>query len=127
MTLADLIRGRRAADSSKSATATPATLEGVKGRTVATVASVAVAKPTCPEGEPLPDPAAESRRQGVLAKLTEQPGMRYALMVGDQNADPVLLTIGIRDVATFDLAIPAAKFDPFLLLDLIERHGATVH
>jgi hypothetical protein len=28
---------------------------------------------------------------------------------------------------TFELAIPSAKFDAFTLIDLIDRHGTTVH
>ena len=75
----------------------------------------------------LPDPTMEARRQRVLAMLAERPGIRYAVVVDNPNTDPVLVSIGIRDVATFDLAIPKAKYDQFLLLDLIERHGATVH
>lgn len=78
-------------------------------------------------GEPLPDPAAEARRQRVLAMLAEDPNVRRSAVVDNPDADPVLLTVAIRDVATFELAIPAAKFDPFLLLSLIDRHGGTVH
>jgi hypothetical protein len=38
------------------------------------------------------------------------------------------VTVGIRGVATFELAIPAKKFDAFKLLDLLDRHGgSTVH
>ena len=47
----------------------------------------------------------------------------------DTEADPeaVLLTLAIRGQATCELRIPRDRYDPFLLLDLIERHGATVH
>jgi len=79
------------------------------------------------EGDPLPDPAAESRRQRVLAMLAERPGVRYAVVVDDPDTDPVRLMVGIRDVATFEVEIPKSKYDPVLLLDLIERHGGTVH
>ncbi len=70
-----------------------------------------------------PDPAAEARRQRVLAMLAQHPGTRYAVLT-DTEADPeaVLLTLAIRGRATCELAIPRAKYDPFLLLDLIERH-----
>jgi hypothetical protein len=78
--------------------------------------------------EELPDPRAEDRRQRVLDMLAEHPTARYAL-VTDTGADPeaVLLTMVIRDQASFELRIPRAKYDGLLLLDLIERHGATVH
>ena len=78
--------------------------------------------------ESLPDPAAEARRQKVLVMLAANPGARYAL-VTDTESDPegVILALAIRGRATCELRIPRAKYDPFLLLDLIERHGGTVH
>lgn len=59
--------------------------------------------------------------------LADRPESRYAVLVDTADTDPVLLTVGIQGAATFELAIPAAKFDAFALLALIERHGATVH
>jgi hypothetical protein len=75
-----------------------------------------------------PDPTAEARRQRVLAMLAEHPEARYAVLT-DTHADPdaVLLTLAIRRRATCELRIPRDRYDPFLLLDLIERHSATVH
>lgn len=78
-------------------------------------------------GEPLPDPAMEGRRRRVLAMLAERPGIRYAVIVDNPNADPVIVVLAIRDVGTCELAIPAANYDAFALLAMIERHGATVH
>lgn len=76
----------------------------------------------------LSDPAAEARRQRVLGMLRDNPGVRYAV-VTDMEHDPnaVILTLAIRGVGTCELAIPRAKYDGVLLLDLIERHGNTVH
>ena len=76
----------------------------------------------------LPDPAAEARRQRVLGMLAERPDIRYAGLTETQS-DPqaVILALAIRGVATCELRIPRAKYDPFLLLELIERHGGTVH
>ena len=76
----------------------------------------------------LPDPAAEARRQRVLAMLAERPGVRYAV-VTDSEAEPdaVLLALAIRGRATCELRIPRDRYDGTLLLDLIERHGVTVH
>lgn len=79
--------------------------------------------------DPLPDPAAEARRQRVLAMLDENPAARYAVLTHDPGApDAVILTVAIRGRAACELRIPREKYDPFLLLDLIERHSnATVH
>ena len=78
MTLSTLIRKGGLA---KVATATPATLAtqgAVNAGTVAEVASVAVAKPRDDETDPL-IPAAEARRQRVMAMLADNPGIRYAV------------------------------------------------
>ena len=76
--------------------------------------------------EPLPDPAMEARRQRVLELLAANPSARYALAT-DAEADPVILALAIRGQATCELRIPRDKYDGFLLLKLIERHGGTVH
>jgi hypothetical protein len=79
------------------------------------------------DDDALPDAAAEARRQRVLARLAERPGIRYAVLT-DTEADPeaVILALAIRGIATCELRIPREKYDPFLLLELIERHGGTV-
>lgn len=81
------------------------------------------------DAEALPDPAAEARRQRVLAMLAERPG-KYAMVVDDPDTDPVTLALAIREAdgstVTCELAIPMAKYDPFLLLDLISRHSGTL-
>ena len=76
----------------------------------------------------LPDPAAMTRRHEVLSMLAENRGITYAALT-DSKSDPhaVLLTLAIRGRATCEMRIPRDKYDPFLLLTLIERHGATVH
>ena len=78
--------------------------------------------------DPLPDPAMEVRRRHVLAMLAERPDIRYAVLT-DTQSDPeaVILALAIRGRATCELRIPRGKYDPFLLLELIERHGSTVH
>ncbi len=75
--------------------------------------------PTKPGVPPDADPKAEARRQKVLDMLAERPGVRYAFLT-DTEADPeaVLLTLAIRGLATFELQVPRAKYDPFLLFDL---------
>jgi hypothetical protein len=82
--------------------------------------------------EPLPDPATEARRRRLLELLAENPSRQYAL-VTDTGADPVILAMGIRGVmqdgstVTFELLIPEAKYDGYLLLDLLNRYGGTIH
>ena len=77
--------------------------------------------------EPLPDPAAEARRQRVLTMLAERPSIRYAVSVDSPDRNPVILALGIRDQATCEIHVRRDKFDPFKLIDLIERHGSTLH
>jgi len=73
------------------------------------------------------DTEAEVRRRHVLGMLAETPDTRYAVVVVNPDADPVRLTIGIRNIGTFEVEIQKARFDAFRLLDLIERHGIAVH
>lgn len=74
------------------------------------------------------NPAAEARRQRVLAMLAAQPEARYAVLT-DSESDPVavIVVLAIRGRATCELLMPRDKYDGLLLLDLIERHGATLH
>ena len=74
------------------------------------------------------DSAAEARRHRVLAMLDARPGIRYAVLT-DLEEDPevAIVTLAIRGKATCELHIPRDKYDGVLLLELVERHGATVH
>ncbi len=126
MSLANLIRGKRVSD--QFATATPATFatqRADRGLHVATVATVAVAIPSQPITERHIDPAAASRHQRVLAKLNASPGLRIAV-VCDGEGDPVPVAVAIRGKGACEVLIPAARFDPFLLIDFVARHGTTV-
>ncbi|MEK6212230.1 MAG: hypothetical protein AABM64_18040 [Pseudomonadota bacterium] len=60
--------------------------------------------------------------------LAERPAIRYAVLT-DDRADPeaVILALAIRGRATCELRIPRNRYDPFLMLDIIDKHGATVH
>lgn len=127
MTLAKLIQKGGLAKFATAIPAIPATQQAGMAATVARIATVAVANSTNTKAEPMSDPAAETRRQRVLAMLAENPNFRRAVVVDNSDTDPVLLTLAIRGQATCELAIPAGKFDAFALLALIERHGATVH
>jgi hypothetical protein len=78
-------------------------------------------------------PAAEARKQRALALLAQRPGIRHAVVSDDSEADAVILAVAIRDAlpdggtVTCELRIPRAKYDAFLLLDLLERHGGKTH
>jgi hypothetical protein len=61
----------------------------------------------------------------VLAMLAGNPALRLAV-VCDGQGDPVPVAVAIRDKGTCEVLIPAARFDPFALLELVERH-ATIH
>jgi hypothetical protein len=128
MTLSALMKKGALREVATAIPATAATEEGRKAGKAARVATVAVANPRDEEIDALPDPAAEARRQRVLAILAERPGIRYAVLT-DIPADPdaVILTLAIRGKATCELRIPRDRYDPYLLLDLLDKHRATVH
>ena len=64
----------------------------------------------------------EQRRQKVLQMLKDNPDSKRAF-VTDTESDPdnVILTLAIRDQYSFEMLIPKHKYDPFLLLELIEK------
>ena len=71
----------------------------------------------------------EWRRQKVIAMLEAAPGTQRAIYT-DTDSDPhnVILTVAVRACnQTCELLIPKAKYDPWRLLELIERHGQTTH
>lgn len=67
----------------------------------------------------------DRRSMRALAMLDRCTSKRaiFNTVVGDD----VILTVAIRGLGTCELAIPKAKFDPWRLLELVERHGATTH
>ena len=91
-----------------------------KGQPVARIATVAVANP--PEVKAAtPDPATETRRQRVLTMLADNPALRLAV-VCDGAGDPVPVAVAIRGKGSVEILIPAARFDPFALLELVGQH-----
>jgi hypothetical protein len=64
----------------------------------------------------------EKRRAGVLAMLQANPDIRYAIEINEPDIDPVMVSLAIRDAATCEVKIPQARFEPFSLLALIEKH-----
>jgi hypothetical protein len=63
----------------------------------------------------------QRRRIEVLALLEASPGTRYAVYVEDATADPVLVAVGVRNIATFEMEIPQKYYDGMELLELIEK------
>ena len=61
----------------------------------------------------------EKRRAKILSILRNNPEVNYAIDVVDPNSDPVLISVGIRKVATFEMTIPKKYYDPFSLLELV--------
>ena len=104
-----------------STVATPATDEG------AIAGMVADAGNEEHDASALPDLDMEARRQRVLAMLAERPGIRYAVVVDNPDADPVIVTLAVRGRASCELRIPRAKYDPWLLLELLEKHSGAAH
>ena len=72
---------------------------------------------------------AEWRRQKVIAMLESEPGTPRAIYT-DTDSDPhnVILTVAVRACnQTCELLIPKSKYDPWRLLELVERLGQTTH
>lgn len=67
---------------------------------------------------------AEERRKKVLSMLAENPDKKRAFItdsiVDSQN---IILAIAIRDLASFEMQIPKAKYDPFLFIELINNEN----
>lgn len=64
----------------------------------------------------------EERHANVLAILADNPETKRAILP-DTETDPdnVILTIAIRDQYTFEMQIPKHRYDPFMLLELINK------
>ena len=65
----------------------------------------------------------ERRRTAVLALLEASPGTRYAVHVEDASTDPVLVAVGVRNIATFEMEIPQKYYGGMELLELIEKQS----
>jgi hypothetical protein len=127
VTLAALIRRRETGSPANDNPAKVANDGQSRGKPLARLAALALANSQ--EAETVaPDPEAELRRQRVLAMLQESPTITYAAVTDtDSNPDVVIVALAIRGRASCELLIPRDRYDGVLLLDLIERHGATVH
>lgn len=71
----------------------------------------------------------ETRRQKVIAMLEAAPNIQRAIHT-DMDSDPLngILTVAVRSLAqTCELLIPKAKYDPWLLIGLVDHYGQTTH
>ena len=70
--------------------------------------------------------AREARRQQVLQMMAEDDQCRKYHWFTDDKAHPdcVILVFAIRDVGTGELNIPREKYDPFLLMEILDKHNS---
>lgn len=64
----------------------------------------------------------EMRGQRVMEALERDAEKKYAFIVDDANTDPVLVTVAIKGIGSFDLEIPQIYYDGLALLEVIEQH-----
>ncbi|MEP6605674.1 MAG: hypothetical protein ABJA60_06105 [Nitrosospira sp.] len=66
----------------------------------------------------------EVRREKVVGMLESDPELRRAFYA-DAESDPenVILTVAIRHIATCEMLIPKANYDPWQLLALVDKAG----
>jgi hypothetical protein len=123
VSLAALIRKRDTAKPANDNSAKAANDGLAGGRSLAGLAPLALAN--SPEAKAdTPDPETETRRQRVLTMLADNPALRLAV-VCDGAGDPVKLAVAIREKGSVEVLIPAARFDPFALLALMDKHTAS--
>ena len=66
--------------------------------------------------------ADDERREKVLALLAADSKLKRAVHADtDSDPDSVILTVAIRHVATCEMLVPKANFDPWQLLALVDK------
>ena len=109
----------------KIATATVATVTHIHPPSVASVASVNVANAEKAKPETPMDRQREASRQRAISLMNASHDTPRGIYVDDQiDPDNVVLFVAVRScMQTCELTIPRATYDPFKLLELIERMG----
>ena len=66
------------------------------------------------------------RRQEVLQMMADddRPRSHYWKTFDKAHPDFVILAFAIRGVGTGELSIPREKYDPFLLMEILDKHQA---
>ena len=62
-----------------------------------------------------------ARHQRVAEMLSDN---KIAVLVEDATTDPVIVTVGIRGLATFELHIPLARYDGVALLQVVDEYAS---
>lgn len=66
----------------------------------------------------------EQRREKVLMMLTDNPTIYRAFLTDtESDTDNVILAMAIRNAGVCELLIPRHKYNPFAVLEVIERTG----
>ena len=127
--LTDLIRKRKPREVATAIPATSATQQRKKKEEIAKIATVAVANPQTHETIELTSDVQQNvRRQKVLSMLEEYPNKQRAIYADtESDQDNVILNIAVRHLATCEMLIPKAGYNPFRLLELIEQHYGSIH
>ena len=71
-------------------------------------------------------PNVEARHERLCKMMDEDDAERIYYWITDTDSDPnnVILAIGIRGVGTCEMRIPKEKYDPFLLMEILDKHQA---
>lgn len=96
-----------------------------KQEKVAEVAEVATAQKL----ETLKDRQREASKQKAISLMNESPDTPRGIFVDDQiDSDNIVVFVAVRSrMETCELTIPRERYDPFKLLELIERLGQATH
>ena len=72
--------------------------------------------------------AQEARFQKIGKMLAEDSSRRYALISdGDGDPENVIVTLGIQGQAIVEFAVSKVAYDPFRLLELVDRQSTRQH
>jgi TubC N-terminal docking domain len=70
------------------------------------------------------DPAQTCRQRQVLAALISRPDIRFAFLADSTPTGEGIITLGIRNVGTGELRIPADRYDPLAVMRLLDDVAA---
>lgn len=119
MTLLEIIRKKKLVTVTDvtGVTVTPVLKPSVTSVTPVTVTNQKSGKVVFPE-----DIKLEERRIKVLKMLADQSGIQRAFLTDTEtDLKNVIVTIALRDQYTFEMQIPKHRYDPFMLLEMIEK------
>jgi hypothetical protein len=69
----------------------------------------------------IPEPdIIEPWRQKILDMLGTDSRKKYAMIADNITTDPVMISVGIRSIGTFQMEIPLQQYDGLKLLELLD-------